>query len=96
MTYATCYEYDKGEDGAWRSIGGDFLTADQCHGHRVPMFTRTRGLFKEIKACPPSGCLTCADKTGKPACGSDLLGQAKALRIADLRRDPWKQPEVVA
>ncbi|MDB5177567.1 MAG: hypothetical protein JWN75_1235 [Candidatus Saccharibacteria bacterium] len=89
LTYATCYEYDKGADGAWRSIGGDFLTADQCHGHRVPMFQQgSFGLFEEIKACPPSGCLTCADKTGKPACGSELLGSAKDLRLADFRRDP--------
>lgn len=93
MTYATCYEFDKGADGSWRSIGGDFLTADQCHGHRVPMFQRNRDSlrtwFSPMEVCPPSGCLTCADKTGKPACGSDLLGSAKALRLADLRKDPW-------
>ena len=93
MTYATCYEYDRDADGNWRSIGGDFLTADQCHGHRVPMYQRNREAlrtwFSPMEVCPPSGCLTCADKTGKPACGSDLLGSAKALRLADLRRDPW-------
>jgi hypothetical protein len=70
------------------SIGGDFLTADQCHGHRVPMFTR-RELdqpFREVEECPPTGCLACADNNGgKPRCGSELFGQAKALRLPDLR-----------
>lgn len=87
MTYATCYEYAK-RDGRWVSIGGDFLTADQCHGHRVPMFTR-RELdqpFREVEECPPTGCLACADNNGgKPRCGSELFGQAKALRLPDLR-----------
>jgi DNA repair photolyase len=88
LTYATCYEYDKGPDGQWRSIGGDFLTGDQCHGHRVPMFTR-RDLsqpFREVEECPPSGCLTCTDGNGgKPRCGSELFGSAKALRMPDLK-----------
>lgn len=94
ITYATCYEYDKGPDGAWRSIGGDFLTADQCHGHRVPMFTRTLTtsatgkpvMFREVTECPPSGCLTCSSGNGgAPRCGNELLGAAKAMRAADYK-----------
>jgi DNA repair photolyase len=88
LTSSLCYEYTK-RSGEWRSMGPEFLTADQCHGHRVPMFQKRGDRFAEMEVCPPSGCLTCADKTGKPACGSDLLGEAKALRLADFRRDPW-------
>lgn len=95
LTYATCYEYryERNADGAITSkmgvsVGPEFTTADQCHGHRVPMFTR-RDLsepFREVEDCPPSGCLLCADKNGgKSRCGSDLFGAAKALRMADLR-----------
>lgn len=94
MTYATCYEYDKGPDGVWRSIGGDFLTADQCHGHRVPMFTRSETaspggkpvLFREVGECPPSGCLTCAsDNGGDARCGNDKMGAARAMRSPDYK-----------
>lgn len=89
MTYSLCYEYTKRPDGSWASMGSEFITSDQCHGHRVPMYTRAEsGAFAPLAACPPSGCLSCADATGKSACGSELLGSAKALRIADLRRDP--------
>lgn len=95
LTYATCYEYRYERDSAGHiinrtgvSVGRDFLTADQCHGHRVPMFTRTGAHldFKEVEACPPTGCLHCADdNAGKPRCGSSLYGAAKALRASDLR-----------
>lgn len=90
LTYATCYEYRKLPNGVSASLGPEFTTADQCHGHRVPMYTRASpgAPFAPLAACPPAGCLTCADKTGGAACGSELLGSAKALRIADLRRDP--------
>lgn len=88
MTYSLCYEYTRTADG-WRSMGPEFLTADQCHGHRVPMHTRLpSGLFGPLEVCPPAGCLTCADETGESACGSKRLGEARALRIADLRKDP--------
>lgn len=92
MTYATCYEYtytDRAPDGtlnskATRSVGHDFLTADQCHGHRVPMFTRldTAVPFAEVAECPPAGCLTCADgdPEGRGACGSLLFGAALSNR----------------
>lgn len=87
MTYSLCYEYTK-KDGTWKNMGGEFMTSDQCHGHRVPMHVRVGDEFTALGACPPSGCLTCADDTddGKGKCGSELLGSAKALRLPDLRR----------
>jgi DNA repair photolyase len=88
MTYSTCYEYRKDPERGWISIGPEYITSDQCHGKRVPMFSR-RELsepFQEVGVCPPSGCLTCADNNaGKPRCGNDLFGQAKALRMPDFR-----------
>lgn len=39
MTYALCYEFTH-RDGRWKTMGPEFLTADQCHGHRVPMHRR--------------------------------------------------------
>jgi DNA repair photolyase len=39
MTYSLCYEFTK-QGAFWRSMGPEFLTADQCHGHRVPMYQR--------------------------------------------------------
>jgi DNA repair photolyase len=92
MTYSLCYEYTR-RDGRWVSMGPEFLTADQCHGHRVPFYSRRVGTelhFDPLEVCPPSGCLTCADgnPSGAGACGSKLLGEARALRMSDLRRDP--------
>lgn len=101
MTYATCYEYaynDRAPDGSLRSksarsIGADFLTADQCHGQRVPMFTRldTSVPFSEVAECPPSGCLSCADgsEDGRGACGSLLFGAAKSNRLKDFRKSAY-------
>lgn len=97
MTYATCYEYrmERREDGSILnktgvSIGREFTTADQCHGQRVPMFSRETldEPFREVAECPPSGCLYCADEApgGEPRCGSDLFGDAKALRLVHLKR----------
>lgn len=84
MTYATCYEYDP---VAKRSIGRDFLTADQCHGQRVPMYTRHGDRFRALGVCPPSGCLSCADdNAGEPRCGSPTFGAAKANRMADYKQ----------
>lgn len=95
VTMATCYEYryQRGATGdivnkTGVSVGRDYLTADQCHGHRVPLFTRPTpsAPFEEVKACPPTGCLSCADDNGgAPRCGNELFGQAKALRASDLR-----------
>lgn len=94
MTYATCYEYKYGPDGSkvGVSIGSDYLTADQCHGHRVPMFSRATldTDFSEVAVCPPSGCLTCGKTSPKDVpCGSELFGSAKALRLADFKRSVW-------
>jgi DNA repair photolyase len=94
LTYATCYEYMMERDASGKivnktgkSIGRDFLTADQCHGHRVPMFTRgAAGPFEEVAECPPTGCLSCSDENaGKPRCGSETMGSALALREKDLK-----------
>jgi len=91
LTYSTCYEYGHNPDGSWRNLGLEFTTADQCHGQRVPMFTKGEHsrTFREIEECPPSGCLLCTDNNGgKPRCGFSLLGEAKALRLSDFRRQP--------
>lgn len=95
LTMSLCYEYTSRPDGLWKSMGGEYLTSDQCHGHRVPMFERqsTVGssgkpmMFREVSECPPSGCLTCASgsETGEPACGSALMGLAKAMRASDYK-----------
>lgn len=87
LTFSLCYEFDRGTDGKWRSIGKDWVTSEQCHGHRVPMYTRIGDEFKPLEVCPPSGCLHCADDNdGEPRCGSDLLGQAKDLQLKDFRK----------
>lgn len=106
LTYATCYEYKYQRDATNEivnkvgvSVGAEFLTAAQCHGHRVPMFTREdlTAPFLEFKACPPSGCLTCASPTDPKAspCGSKVFGLAKALKLKDFRvsiREDAKNP----
>lgn len=101
MTYATCYEYryvNRRADGTLinkqtRSVGPDYLTAAQCHGHRVPMFTRldTAVPFSEVSECPPSGCLSCGDGSadGRGACGSLLFGAAKGNRLSDFRKSVY-------
>ena len=87
ITMALCYEYTK-KSGQWKSMGPEFLTGDTCHGHRVPFHVRQGDVFKPLATCPPSGCLSCADTTydGKGKCGSELLGQAKALTLPDLKK----------
>jgi len=97
MTYATCYEYAYERDELGEvvskqgiSVGGRFKTSDQCHGHRVPVFTRAfpGAPFRELEECPPSGCLTCAsDNGGEARCGDAEMGKAKALQWKD-----WKRP----
>ena len=95
-TYSTCYEYKylRDENGAiinkvGVSAGPDFMTSDQCHGRRVPLYTRTdlSKPFQEVKECPPAGCLTCADgrKAGLGRCGSELYSAARALTVAELK-----------
>jgi DNA repair photolyase len=96
LTYATCYEYRKERDATGKiinstgvSIGREFTTAEQCHGQRVPVYSRS-GLdeqFKPLDECPPSGCLYCAsENNGEPRCGDADLGAAKAIRAADYKK----------
>jgi DNA repair photolyase len=89
MTYSLCYEYTnttrnnpKAAKKVWKSMGPEFLTSDQCHGHRVPMHVKQDGRFVPLEVCPPSGCLRCEDH----GCGSELLSSAKALRMPDLKK----------
>jgi DNA repair photolyase len=99
LTYATCYEYryrrdDGGNviDKTGVSIGREFTTADQCHGHAVPVYYRKSEdeQFRPLEECPPSGCLYCADENeedpGKPRCGDELAGQANALQFKDFKQ----------
>lgn len=103
MTYATCFEYkyiDRAADGSLlskrtKSIGPEFLTGDQCHGRRVPMFTRldTAVPFSEVLQCNPSGCLACGNGNAESrgACGSLLFGAAKANQLADYRKSVYEK-----
>jgi DNA repair photolyase len=86
MTYSLCYEYTH-KTGAWTSMGPEFLTADQCHGHRVPTYIKRGETFTALDVCPPSGCLRCAETTGKAPCGSDLLASGKAFELRDMRQE---------
>lgn len=94
LTYATCYEYEYERDETGKilsktgiSVGRKFTTADQCHGHRVPFYSRVADdKFEPVEACPPSGCLYCASENdGEPRCGDELAGEAKALKLVDLK-----------
>ena len=96
MTYSLCYEYSwerdkKGEvvSKTGISLGPRFMTSDQCHGQRVPMFTRStnKESFREVIECPPSGCLYCSEGNGgEPRCGDVVMGEAWALRTANYRK----------
>jgi DNA repair photolyase len=87
MTYSLCYEYTI-KSGAWKSMGPEFLTADQCHGHMVPMHRKIADTFIPMDECPPSGCLRCGNEGEPSICGSDILTSAPALRLPQLRK-PW-------
>lgn len=91
LTSSLCYEYTKKEDGRWVSMGPEFLTSEQCHGQRVPWHTRQGSRFVPLEVCPPSGCLRCANE-GQPRCGSEMLGQALALKLPDMKRTPGFEP----
>lgn len=94
MTYSLCYEYTRTETGRWKSMGPEFLTSDQCHGHRVPMHENINGRFEPMEICPPSGCLHCGDGHEESLCGSDVLTSAPALRLPQLR-NPWNKDRVI-
>lgn len=97
VTMSLCYEYEFERDASGKvlrsrgvSMGPKYMTSDQCHGHRVPMYTRDRAedQFKPLEVCPPSGCLTCGDQHGgdeKVPCGSPFLGAANALEPKNYR-----------
>jgi len=97
VTMSLCYEYEYERDEQGKivsstgvSMGAKYLTADQCHGHRVPMYVRENldEPFHPLDECPPSGCLTCGEQSGgddKVPCGSPVLGSAPALLPRDLR-----------
>lgn len=89
VTMGLCYEYEYARDAdgniidkAGVSIGARYLTADQCHGYRVPVYARNSAeeQFKPLDECPAEGCLTCGDLMGdyKVPCRSLWLGTAPA------------------
>jgi len=87
VTMSLCYEYEYQRDGAGKiinktgvNLGPKYMTSDQCHGHRVPVYVKRDGLFKPLEVCPPQGCLTCSDVP----CGDARLGLATALTPIDL------------
>lgn len=98
MTYSLCYEYTRRPDGRWVSMGPEFITSEQCHGHAVPWHTKQpTGKFAPLGVCAPGGCLTCADdNAGKPRCGSELLGAAGSLRMSDFKKDPGFSKKALA
>lgn len=61
----------------------EYLTADQCHGRRVPMYTRETvdAPWEGVVQCPPSGCLYCEETCGQdePPCGNSAMFQAGEL-----------------
>lgn len=95
LTYATCYEYRYERDAEGKiisktgiSVGRDYTSSAQCHGHAVPVYTRNSEgePFHPVEECPPSGCLYCAaENAGEPRCGDELAGQAVAVKLADMK-----------
>lgn len=102
ITMGLCYEYGyerdqngKVTDKTGVSLGPRFTTGDQCHGRRVPVFSRpsTKVRFTPINGCSPGGCLYCAEASGGEArvpCGNALLAQATALKPSDYRGPAWR------
>jgi hypothetical protein len=93
---ALCYEYEYERDAAGAvvsktgvTMGARYLTADQCHGRRVPVFSRPTvdDPWTEVAGCPPSGCLTCSDQFPKGAvpCNNPTLAAAPAWEPKHLR-----------
>lgn len=99
MTMGLCYEYRYGRDAegnvvgrAGESLGPMFTTGDQCHGRRVPVFSRPSAdvAFEPISGCPPAGCLYCREEAGPaPPCGNLGLQEARALVASDLTKVAW-------
>lgn len=92
VTMSLCYEYEFQRDETGKvvnrtgvNLGPKYMTSDQCHGHRVPVYVRRGDQFHPLDVCPPSGCLTCAEQhANKVPCGDSRLGLAPALAPADL------------
>jgi DNA repair photolyase len=91
-TYSLCYEYtnvnraDPNAKKVWHSMGEEFRTSEQCHGHRIPFHVKTPETGDRFipmeDYCPPAGCLTCPTVKGDGtlgACGDPLFSDAKAL-----------------
>ena len=101
VTMGLCYEYEYGRDESGKvvdragvSLGPKYTTGDQCHGRKVPMFSRPTVYqpFVRITVCDPGGCLYCADHHGgvdQVPCGTALLGEATALKPRDYREPAW-------
>lgn len=98
VTYSVCYEYEYERNPLGKilnktgiSVAPKFTTSEQCHGHRVPMYSRKSlaDPFQEVEDCPPTGCLYCGDSSGKGKCGSELFGAAPALRSQDFKFSVW-------
>jgi DNA repair photolyase len=99
MTYSLCYEYTnverdnpKATKKIWHSMGEEFRTSDQCHGHRIPFHVKTKDsgdMFVPLEEfCPPAGCLTCPTKVGDGTtgpCGDALFSSANALVEKDFK-----------
>lgn len=97
VTMSLCYEYEYERDASGnilskrgKSMGFKYLTADQCHGHRVPIYHRQTGqeLFQPMDVCNNAGCLSCGDEFGgddKVPCGSRMLGSAPKLMPVDYK-----------
>ena len=108
VTMSLCYEYEYERDTSGEiisktgvSMGPRYITSDQCHGHRVPVYSREseHELFRPIDACPPSGCLTCGDKLQEhelPPCGNPQLAEAGALTEKDLKRVAKRPDNIIA
>ncbi len=107
VTMSLCYEYEfeRNPDGSvmrsrGKSMGAKYMTSDQCHGHRVPMYHRSDLSlpFTAMEVCPPSGCLTCGEQSGgddKVPCGSPTLGAAMALEPKNYRHQGGIDPKKV-
>ncbi len=92
VTMALCYEYkyERDEEGnvvnkTGVNLGPTFMTSDQCHGHRVPIYVKRGDRFEPLDVCPPGGCLYCSEEhNGTVPCGDERLGAAIALSPANL------------
>lgn len=99
VTMSLCFEfcYERDESGkiinkTGINLGKTFITADQCHGQRVPIHIRKGSKFYPLEVCPPSGCLYCEEATtpGKPPCGVPELQKARALKPSDYNKTYWR------